>query len=89
MAKARAPEAERSFSPAFAPRGLSRLEAAQHVRVSPSYFDQMVRDGRMPQPKRIGSRVVWDRLKVEAYFEALPEEGDEGGSPEDSFADWQ
>jgi hypothetical protein len=37
----------------------------------------MVADGRMPGPKRINARTVWDRLKVDAAFDALPEEGNE------------
>jgi hypothetical protein len=39
----------------FIPRGLSRIEAARYVGVSPSLFDQMVKDGRMPGPKRINN----------------------------------
>jgi len=41
-------------------RGLSRVESAIYVGVSPTLFDQMVKDGRMPTPKRINGRVVWD-----------------------------
>lgn len=59
------------------PRGLSRVEAARVIGVSPSLFDEMVRDGRMPSPKRINSRRIWDRLKIEAAFEELPEESSE------------
>ena len=55
-------------------RGLSRVEAAIYIGVSPSLFDQMVRDGRMPSPKRINSRAVWDRRRLDAAFDALPEE---------------
>ena len=54
------------------PRGLSRVEAAAYVGVSPSLFDQMVADGRMPVPKVINSRRVWDRLEVDAAFADLP-----------------
>lgn len=32
----------------------------------------MVFDGRMPQPKRIDARKVWDRSALDAYFDALP-----------------
>ena len=32
------------------PRGLSRTGAASYVGVFPTLFDQMVEDGRMPQP---------------------------------------
>jgi predicted DNA-binding transcriptional regulator AlpA len=53
------------------PRGLSRTEAAAYVGVSASLFDQMVRDRRMPQPKRINSRNVWDRWELDAAFDAL------------------
>ena len=53
------------------PRGLSREEAAAYIGVSPSLFDILVKDGRMPTPKRINSRVVWDRLKLDVAFEVL------------------
>jgi len=58
------------------PRGLSRVEAAQYIRVSPTTFDQMVADDRMPKPKRIDGRVVWDRHQVDLAFTALPDEND-------------
>lgn len=58
----------------YAPRGLSRDEAARYVGVGSTKFDEMVGDGRMPQPKRIDGRVVWDRLRIEAAFSDLPEE---------------
>lgn len=63
------------------PRGISRGEAAAYLGVSASLFDAMVRDGRMPQPKRIGARCVWDRTKVDRAFEAIP--GDDDVSPDD------
>ena len=71
----------------FPPKGLSRLEAARHVGVSPTTFDAMVKDGLMPRPKTVGARVLWDRVKVETYFDALPDKG--GSIEDDSFADWQ
>jgi predicted DNA-binding transcriptional regulator AlpA len=55
------------------PRGLSRVQAAAYVGVSPTLFDQLVADGRMPRPKRINSRVVWDRIQLDAAFAALPD----------------
>jgi predicted DNA-binding transcriptional regulator AlpA len=59
--------------PLYPPRGLSRIEAATYIGVSPSLFDEMVKDGRMPGPKRINSRNVWDRLALDRAFEALPD----------------
>ena len=58
------------------PRGLSRADAAGYLGVSASLFDAMVRDGRMPQPKRINSRVVWDRWELDAAFDALSDCGE-------------
>jgi hypothetical protein len=37
-------------------------------------FDEMFADGRMPRPKRVDGRVIWDRIKIEAAFTDLPEE---------------
>ena len=57
------------------PRGLARSEAADYVGISPSLFDEMVRDGRMPSPKKINSRTVWDRRQLDIAFDALPQNG--------------
>jgi len=42
--------------------------------ISPSLFDQLVQDGRMPRPIHINSRVVWDRWEIDESFEALKDE---------------
>lgn len=55
------------------PRGLSRVLASLYVGVSTTKFDQLVREGRMPTPKRIDSRNVWDRLELDVAFAALPD----------------
>jgi len=55
------------------PRGLSREEAATYVGISPNKFDTMVEDGRMPKPKQIDGRRVWDRHRLDSYFAALPD----------------
>ena len=41
----------------FPPRGMSRVEVADYVGISPSLFDTMVRDGRMPGPKLINNGI--------------------------------
>ena len=53
------------------PRGLSRVQAAAYVGVSPATFDRMIKDGLMPKPVRIYSRTVWDIRKLDAAFAAL------------------
>lgn len=70
---------QRSLSPAgFRPiprRGLSRTEAAIYIWISPTKFDELVADGRMPKPRKIGARRVWDIRALDDAFDALP--GDE------------
>lgn len=53
------------------PRGLHRETAAAYVGVSPTKFDEMVRDGRMPDPFAVDGRRVWDRKKVDMAFDEL------------------
>lgn len=53
-------------------RGLSRVEAAGYIGISPTLFDRMVTDGSMPPPKRVCSRIIWDRKALDCAFEALP-----------------
>lgn len=60
----------------YPPRGLSRDDAARYVGVGATKFDEMVADGRMPRPKRIDGRVVWDRLQLDAKFTDLPDTAD-------------
>ena len=43
---------------AYPPRGMSREEAARWVGVSTTKFDELVKDRRMPRPKRVDGRVI-------------------------------
>jgi hypothetical protein len=56
-------------------RGLCREEAALYIGISPSKFDQLVKDGRMPPPKEVDGRVIWDVVRLDLAFEALPDRG--------------
>jgi hypothetical protein len=53
---------------------MSREEAARYIGVGITKFDEMVVDGRMPRPKRVDGRVIWDRLRIEAAFSDLPDD---------------
>lgn len=53
-------------------RGLRRVEAATYIGISDTKFDQLVADGRMPQPRRIDTVVVWDQDELDTAFSALP-----------------
>ncbi|TCQ79570.1 hypothetical protein EDF68_104154 [Ochrobactrum sp. BH3] len=68
----------------FTPRGLSRTGAAYYIGVSVTLFDQMIADGRMPRPKMINSRTVWDRWEIDLAFDELPyREPEKVGNPWD------
>jgi predicted DNA-binding transcriptional regulator AlpA len=69
---------ENALPQSLAPRGLSRTQAAEYIGVSPSLFDEMVKDGRMPEPMRINARTVWDRVKLDQAFVALSDTGNDG-----------
>jgi predicted DNA-binding transcriptional regulator AlpA len=57
----------------YPPRGMGRVEAARYLGISPAKFDQLVADRRMPQPKQIDGRLVWDRMGLDATFSELPD----------------
>lgn len=68
--------AARKKTYAIAPEGrlgLSRVQAAEYIGVSPSLFDQMVARGHMPPPRRYGSRTIWDRRQVDEAFSEIPQ----------------
>jgi predicted DNA-binding transcriptional regulator AlpA len=68
-------DGQRSALPfSLPPRGLSRLQAAEYIGVSPSHFDKLIRDHVMPPPKRLGGRVVWDRKQLDEALDALDAE---------------
>jgi len=54
------------------PCGLSRTEAAAYIGFSPSMLDMMVKDGRIPHPKIVNSRTIWDIRQVDKAFDSLP-----------------
>jgi len=64
-------------------RGLSRTQAAAYIGVSPSLFDLLIRDGKMPKPKRANARTIWDRRALDQAFDRL-----QGGEIEEAD-DWE
>jgi hypothetical protein len=45
----------------------------------------MVRDGRMPPPKLIDRRKVWDRCEIDERFDELPNDGSPDANPWDEI----
>ena len=66
-------------------RGLSRDEAAMYIGISAGKFDEMVADGRMPEPVKIDSRKLWDIRSLDLAFDALPRENETKGSSWNDF----
>jgi hypothetical protein len=58
-------------------RGLSRIEAAMYIGISPSKFDELRKDGRVGPARLIDGRKVWDVRDLDLAFEALPTESSE------------
>jgi hypothetical protein len=69
----------------LAPIGLSREVSAAYVCVGTTLFDEMVDDGRMPPPRLINGRTIWDQEEVYAAFKALPHRGETIGKTK---SDW-
>ena len=73
-------------------RGLSEIEAAVYLSLSPSFFRRLVDQGSMPRPRVAGGRRIWDVEELDVAFKALPREGGEdvlfGAAGADSWADF-
>lgn len=52
-------------------RGLSRVEAAMYIGISPTKFDELVGDGRMPKSIALDGRKLWDVRRLDVAFDAL------------------
>jgi hypothetical protein len=59
-------------------RGLSRVEAAFYLGISPSKFDELRKDGRVGPAHIIGGRKVWDVRDLDETFDASPLEDHAG-----------
>jgi predicted DNA-binding transcriptional regulator AlpA len=69
---------QNALPPTLAPRLIGREAAAAYISVSPTIFDDMVKDGRMPQPKRLGERrLAWDVRAIDLAVDLLPVQGND------------
>ena len=63
-----------ALPPSLAPRLIGR-DAGGLCGVSPNTFDGMVKNGRMPRPKRLSDkRIAWDVRALDAAVDQLPTE---------------
>ena len=56
--------------------GLGELEAAAAIGISVSKFRTLVNEKRMPSPRRLDGRKIWDVDELRAAFKALPHSDD-------------
>lgn len=55
-------------------RGLSRLEAATYIGISPSKFDELRKAHRIPPPKVLDGRLIFTAERLDEFLDALPDE---------------
>lgn len=53
------------------PRLLNAPMAAAYMGISERTFEKHWRAGTMPMPHRLGRRLVWDRLLLDAFADVL------------------
>jgi len=63
-------------------RGLSRVEAAIYLGISPSKFDDLRKHGRIGPAKVLDGRRLYAIEMLDEFFEALPDEN------HDAAEDW-
>jgi hypothetical protein len=67
--------------------GLGELEAAAAIGISTSKFRLLVSQKRMPSPRRLDGRKIWDVDELREAFKALPHQDEDKDEEVDSWAD--
>ncbi|WP_338661138.1 hypothetical protein VQH23_12910 [Pararoseomonas sp. SCSIO 73927] len=75
-----------ALPPGVLPFAVSRTQAAALLGISPTFFDSLVADGRMPQPRQLGGRVLWYPEELRAAFLAIPPR--QGHIPAPALNEW-
>ncbi len=60
---------------AYPPRFMSRSEAARYLSMGTTMFDELVAEGIFPKPKKLRSKLVWDRIDLDAAANDVPVDG--------------
>ena len=74
-----------AFPPGVLPFAVLREAAASLLGISPSKFDVLVKDARMPAPRVIDARVLWDVEELRVAWRALPKRCER---EQDAASDW-
>jgi predicted DNA-binding transcriptional regulator AlpA len=76
-----------ALPPTLAPRLISREAAAAYLSLSPNTFDDLVKSGKMPQPKVLTNRrKAWDLRALDIAIDNLPTVGSENAT-DDTWSD--
>jgi hypothetical protein len=59
--------------------GLCEAEAAAAIGISATKFRELRKAKRMPDPRRIDGRLIYDVDELRAAFKAIPHDADETG----------
>jgi predicted DNA-binding transcriptional regulator AlpA len=65
----------------YAPRAMRAERAAAYLDIGRSKFHQLVAQGALPRPVRIGGIPTWDRLELDAAYEGMKEQDSERQNP--------
>jgi predicted DNA-binding transcriptional regulator AlpA len=60
---------------AYPPRFMDRREAARYLAVGTTTFDELVSEGVFPRPKKVRSKVVWDRIDLDEAATNILDDG--------------
>lgn len=64
--------ARQRYGDIIEPRGLRREQAAHYVGISPTSFDALVDEGKMPRPTTVKDRItLWDRRALDQSLDQL------------------
>jgi predicted DNA-binding transcriptional regulator AlpA len=61
--------------PGVVPFAVSRETGAELIGISPNHFDKLVKEGRLPAPREVGGRILWDSEEIRAAWRAMPRRG--------------
>lgn len=73
----RAAQRAEVLPPSLPPVGISREQAAALIGISTTLFDKCVAAGKIPPPRVIFGRLVYDRDEVIEAFRAMPRKHEE------------
>jgi len=81
-----------ALPPTLAPRLIGREAAAAYACLSPTKFDELVKDGLLPKARQLTPyRKAWDVKELDAHIDQLPHEGENPALPgfDDRNVGWE